>query len=135
MKAWLIYLFWPNPGNAGYDNPKVIALMVVCLLLIIGSFVLSRWRKQLANQSLKRVSRSWPTACVWFGLTGLLFTISRVEQIQFLAMRALWAVWLVIGILYVVLQIRAVRLRTYEILPSVKSDDARTKYLPKRKRR
>jgi len=135
MNAWLTYLFWPNPGNAGYDTPKVIALIVLSMLLIVGSFAIARWRNSLTNQSLKKVSRSWSTASVWFGLTGLVLTVSRVEQIQFLSMRALWGVWLVIAILYFTLQVRTVRMRTYEVLPSVKSSDPRAKYLPKRKRR
>lgn len=135
MTAWMSYLFWPNPGNTGYDNPKVIALIVASLLLIVGSFVLSRWRSKLTNASLKKVSRSWPTACVWFGLLALLFTISRVEQIQFLAMRFLWVLWAAAAAFYIVLQVRAVRTRTYEVLPTVTSSDPRSKYLPKRKRR
>jgi hypothetical protein len=135
MSAWSSYLFWPNPGNTGYDNPKVIALIVVCLLLVIGSFVLSRWRGRLTNASLKKVSKSWPMACVWFGLLGLLFTVSRVEQIQFLAMRFLWVLWAAAAVLYVLLQIRMVRTRTYEVIPTEKSRDPRSRYLPKRKRR
>lgn len=135
MNAWISYIFWPNPGNAGYDNPKVIALIVVSFLLIVGSFVISRWRMRLSNQSVKKVSRSWSTASVWFGLTALLFTVSRVEQIQFLSMRLLWFIWALVLVWYVVLQVRAVRMRTYEVLPSMKKEDPRTKYLPKRKRR
>lgn len=135
MKDMLVYLFWPNPGNTGYDNPKVMALIVLSFALIIGSFFLSRWRQKLTNQSLKKVSRSWSTASVWFGLIGLLLTISRVEQIQFLAMRFLWALWIVAAVVYVLLQIRIVHMRTYEVLPTVKSEDPRSKYLPKRKRR
>lgn len=135
MNSWLSYIFWPNPGNAGYDNPKVIALLAICLLLIGGSFVLGRWRNGLTNQSLKKVSRSWASASFWFGFTGFLFTIARVEQIQFLAMRFLWFVWVLIAAVYVYVQIRAVRTRTYEVLPRVKKSDARSKYLPTRKRR
>jgi hypothetical protein len=135
MNSWLSYIFWPNPGNAGYDNPKVIALLVISLLLIAGSFVLGRWRNGLTNQSLKKVSRSWGSVTFWLGLTGFLFTIARVEQIQFLAMRFLWLVWFVIAVLFIILQIRAVRTRTYEVIPTVKKSDARSKYLPTRKRR
>lgn len=135
MNAWLSYIFWPNPGNAGYDNPKVIALIVFCLLLVVGSFAIARWRNRLTNQSLKKVSRSWSTASVWFGLSGLLFTIARVEQIQFLAMRLMWLIWAIFAVLFIVLQVRAVRTKTYEVLPTKKSTDVRAKYLPKRKRR
>lgn len=135
MNAWLTYIFWPNPGNAGYDNPKVIALIVLCALLIAVSFLITRWRSHLSNHSLKKVSRSWSTASVWFGLTGLLFTVARVEQIQFLSMRLLWLLWAIFAVFFIVLQIRAVRMRTYEVLPSIQSSDARSKYLPKRKRR
>lgn len=135
MNSWLSYIFWPNPGNAGYDNPKVIALLVISLLLIAGSFVLGRWRNGLTNQSLKKVSRSWGSSAFWFGFSGFLFTVARVEQIQFLAMRFLWLVWILIAAVYVYVQIRAVRTRTYEVLPRVKKHDARSKYLPTRKRR
>lgn len=135
MNAWLSYIFWPNPGNTHYDNPKVIALIVICFLLVIGSFILTRWRKNLQNQSLKKVSRSWSAASLWFGLTGLLFTVSRVEQIQFLSMRFLWLLWAIAAVFYVYVQVRTVRMRTYEVIPSVKREDPRSKYLPKRKRR
>lgn len=134
MKAWLSYIFWPNPGSAHYDNPKVIALLVVCALLVVASFAISRWRQSLHNQSLKKVTRSWPSASLWFGLTGLLFTVSRAEQIQFLSMRALWFIWGAAALLYVILQVRAVRTRTYEVVPRVKKEDPRSKYLPRRKR-
>lgn len=134
MKAWLSYFFWPNPGNANYDNPKVIALLVFCALLVIASFVISRWRDGLHNQSLKKVSRSWSSASLWFGLTGLLFTVSRAEQIQFLSMRALWLIWAAAAVLFIALQIRAVQTRTYEVIRATKKEDPRSKYLPKRKR-
>lgn len=135
MNSWLSYIFWPNPGNAGYDNPKVILLLALSLLLIIGSFVVTRWRNQATNQSLKKVSRTWSSALFWFGCIALILTIARVEQIQFLAMRFLWFIWVVIAALYVYVQGRAVRTQTYEVLPTVKKHDARSKYLPSRKRR
>ncbi len=135
MNAWLSYIFWPNPGSTSYDNPKVIALIVLSIVLIAGSWLITRWRNRLSNQSLKKVSRSWSTASVWFGLTALLFTIARVEQIQFLSMRFLWLIWALILALFIVLQVRAVRMRTYEVLPTITSNDPRSKYLPKRKRR
>ncbi len=135
MNSWLSYIFWPNPGNTGYDNPKVIALLVFALLLIAGSFVITRWRNHATNQSLKKVSRSWSTATFWFGCIAFILIIARVEQIQFLAMRFLWFVWVLIAVLYVYAQVRAVRTRTYEVLPTVQKKDARSKYLPSRKRR
>lgn len=134
MNAWLSYIFWPNPGNAHYDNPKVMALLVMCLLLVVASFALSRWRNGLANPSLKKVSKSWSGASFWFGVLGILLTVARVEQIQFLAMRFLWFIWFACAVLFVVAQVYVVRTRTYEVLPSHTPTDDRAKYLPKRKR-
>lgn len=135
MTTLLTYLFWPNPGNAGYDSPKAIALMVFCLLLIIAAFGISFWRKRQENQARRRLSRSWAAASAWFGATGLFLVIARVEQIQFLAMRFLWVLWVCAAIAYIVFQVRSYRLKYYEVIPAKKINDPRSKYLPKRKRR
>ncbi len=135
MNSFLVYLFWPNPGNAGYDSPKVIALMVICILLVVAAFGISMWRRKLQNQLRRKLSRSWATASAWFGFTGLVLIIARVEQIQFLAMRFLWALWLLAAVLYIVFQVRSYRLKYYEVVPATAPSDPRSKYLPKRKRK
>lgn len=134
MSNFLTYIFWPNPGNADYGSPKSLALIVVCLLLIVASFILSRWRKRQGDQVLRRLSKSWSSASVWFGIVGLILVIARVEDIQYLAMRLWWIVWAACIALYVILQIRRYRMRYYQVLPSQSSSDPRDKYLPKRKR-
>lgn len=135
MKNLFVYLFWPNPGNAHYDNPKVMLVIAVCVLLVVAAVVISFWRKRLQNQQLRKLSRSWSSASAWFGLTGILLTVSRVENIQFLAMRALWGFWLAVLVLYVYAQVRGYRAKYYEVVPVTSPKDPRSKYLPKRKNR
>lgn len=135
MSNLLTYIFWPNPGNADYGSPKSLALIVICLLLVIASLVISRWRKRRSDQVLRRLSSSWSTASLWFGLVGLVLVVARVEEIQYIAMRLWWIVWGLLLALYVVLQIRRYRTRYYQVLPAQSVNDPRDKYLPKRKRR
>ncbi len=135
MSSFLVYIFWPNPGNASYDSPKVIALMILCILLVAAAFGLSMWRRKLHNQLQRKLSRSWASASAWFGFIGLVLIIARVEQIQFLAMRFMWALWLLAAVLYVVFQVRNYRMKYYEVVPASSPSDPRSKYLPKRKRK
>lgn len=132
---YLVYLFWPNPGNATYESPKAMALLIACAVLIIASFIISYWRKKLVTNSVTRkLSRSWPSAAFWFGLTGLIFVVSRVEGISYLSMRFLWVLWglALLGFLYA--QWRLFRARHYEVLPREEKNDPRVKYLPKKKK-
>jgi hypothetical protein len=135
MNAFLMYLFWPNPGSSGYANPKALALLVVCVVLIAGALAVSTWRSRQSNPRMKRLSRSWSVASFWFGFVGLLLVVARVEEIQFLAMRFLWVLWAIAAVLYILLQVKLFRARFYEELPIQRSDDPRQAYLPKRKRR
>jgi amino acid transporter len=135
MTNILSYIFWPNPGNADYDSPKVIALMILCVLLMLATFGISYWRRSVANQSMRRISKSWASASFWFGLVGLILIVARVEQIQYIAMRFMWALWLLVLVAYLYLQVRNYRLRYYEVLPNEPTVDPRSKYLPKKKRR
>ncbi len=128
------FFFYPNPGNADYSSPKSIALMVFCALLIVGAGAVSVWRRRLQNAVTRKLSRSWSTAMVWFGISGLLLVIARVEQIQFVSMRILWVVWFVIALFFIILQMRLFRARHYEVLPKEVSRDPRAKYLPKKRR-
>ena len=134
MSAVLTYLFWPNPGNASYDSPKALALLVFCIALIVGSFAIAAWRKKTANQVMRKLSKSWAGASFWFGLIGLVLVVSRVENIQFVAMRFLWLLWLVAAALYLFVQWRVYRARYYEVLPTHTIADPRAKYLPRQKR-
>lgn len=135
MNDFFTYIFWPNPGNASYDSPKALALLIFCAVLVVGSFALSAWRKRQGNQLMRRLSKSWPTAAFWFGLLGLLFVVARVEQIQFIAMRFMWVLWGIGAVIYIVFQLRKYRTRYYEVLPATSVEDPRSRYLPKRKRR
>jgi hypothetical protein len=134
LKPLFVYLFWPNPGNAYYVSPKIQVLLVVCVLLILLSFAVRLWRRNMPNPVMKRLSRSWPTAAFWFGVSGLVFLISRVEGVGFLAMRFWWVAWGAIIALYLGVQIRMFKMRYYEPLPREKGDDTLARYLPKKKR-
>lgn len=134
LRSLFVYLFWPNPGNAHYDNPKVQVLLVLCGLLILLSFTIRFWRRGMGNPVLKKLSRSWPTALFWFGVVGVLFIVSRVEGVGFLAMRVWWVLWGAAIALTVGLQIRFFRMRYYEPLTREKIDDPRERYLPRKKK-
>lgn len=135
MKDFLVFLFWPNPGNASYTSPKALVLFVFCALLIAVAVGISFWRKRMTNPQMKKISRSWGTASFWFGLVGLFLVVARVEQIQYLAMRFLWLIWILLAVLYVFIQVKRYRARYYEVLPSQTTVDPRVKYLPKQKRK
>lgn len=127
------YLFWPNPGNASYGSPKASGLLLFCALLILLSFFLSFWRKRQSEQ-LRRLSSSWSSVSFWFGLTGIFLTVARVEQIQYVAMRLWWVVWILCAALYLFFQVKVFRMRYYEVLPKIGGFDPRAKYLPKSRR-
>lgn len=129
------YWFWPNPGNADYTSPKALAVIVLCIAAIVASFVLPRIRNGWQNPQLKKVSRTWATACGWFGWIGLVLVIARVEEIQYVGMRFLWVLWVVALALYLYVQVRVYRNRYYEVIPNRPAEDARAQYLPKRKKR
>ncbi len=131
----LSFFFYPNPGNADYSSPKSVALIILCVLLIVAAVVVSLWRKNHKNPITKKLSRSWSTVVFWFGFTGLILVVARVEQIQFIAMRIWWVVWLALAVLFTVFQMRSFRTRHYEVLPKKVSHDPRAKYLPGKKRR
>ncbi len=135
MNAFLTYLFWPNPGNADYTSPKALVLLLVCVLAVVASFALPRWRNRSANPQLKKLSKSWAAACGWFGWTGLVLVIARVEEIQYVGMRFLWVLWGLALLGYLFIQWKLWRARYYEILPAQPTVDARAQYLPKRKKR
>lgn len=134
MKSFLIYLVWPNPGNAGYDNPKIQVLLVVCVLLVLLSFTMRFWRRSMRNPVTKRLSRTWPSAAFWFGLIGLVLVVSRVEGIGFLAMRLWWIILAGVVALYLFFQVKIFRARHYQQVPREFTDDPREKYLPHRKK-
>ena len=130
----LRYLFYPNPGQAEYTSMSMLIVAGVCAALIIVSFVIRFWRKGLTNPVTRKLSKSWSSVSFWFGVSGLLLVVCRVERIQFLAMRFLWVIWALLLIIYVILQIRLFRMRHYEVIPMAKVEDPRDKYLPKKKK-
>lgn len=131
---WIFsYLFWPNPEATTYDNSKVMMLLILCGSLVLLSFLLSFWRRRVRNPVTKRLSRTWASAAFWFGVTGLLFIVSRVEGISFLSMRFWWIVWALSVLFYLFVQLRLFRARHYTILPKERIDDPREKYLPRKK--
>lgn len=129
----LSYLFWPNPGLSSYDNPKILLLLALCFGLVIASFVLRAWRNK-TSPVIRKIAKGWPTALLTFGLFGLLFTVSRVEGVQYVSMRIWWIVWAASAVFYAYLQVKKYRARYYEILPATSVEDPRSKYLPRKKR-
>jgi len=134
LQSLFIYLFWPNPGNAHYDSRSMLTLLIVCALLVLFSFLFRFVRLRMGNPVLKKLSRSWASAAFWFGATGLMLVVSRVEGVGFLAMRFLWLLWGILFAFYLGVQIRFFRLRYYEKIPTRVSEDPRDRYLPKRKK-
>ena len=135
LRSLLHYFFYPNPGHASYGDSWVIGILAACAALVLLSFAIRLWRSRQENPITKKLSRSWASASFWFGITGILFIVSRVEGIQFLAMRFPWVLFGVAAVLYLFFQIRQFRARHYEILPNMRVEDAREKYLPQRKKR
>ncbi|MBM3230794.1 hypothetical protein FJZ28_00525 [Candidatus Peregrinibacteria bacterium] len=133
MSEFFTYIFWPNPPAPAYSSPKVMLALGVCLLMVVCSFAVSRWRKGLQNPVTRKLSASWSAALLWFGLIGLFLAVCRVEGIAFLSMRLFWAVWALALVAYVLLQWKVWRMRHYEIVPQVKNEDPRARYLPKKK--
>jgi len=128
------YIFWPRPPALGYEDPKIQAALLLCLVLIVLSFVIKYWRKKQANPITRKLSKSWSSAVLWFGVIGLVLTVARAEDISYVSMRFLWVVLGLIMILFVFLQYKLFRSRHYEKLPSAVQEDPRDKYLPKKKR-
>lgn len=135
IMPFLTYWFYPNPHSVSYTSPKAFVVLLLCFALIAGSFVLKAWRKKTKNPVTRKLSASWPTACMWFGITGLVMVVARVESISYVSMRMWWAVWVVVAGLYVFAQYRLFKARHYEPVPGKKTEDPRQEFLPKKKKR
>lgn len=135
MTSFFVYLFWPNPGGWTYSSSAALSLLVLSILLIVSSFAISRWRASLHNPRTRLLSRSWSSASLWFGVSALVLVVSRVESIQFIAMRVLWILWLFFLAAFVVFQVVQFRRRHYTIAPPQRVIDQREKYLPKAKQK
>jgi len=132
----MTYLFWPNPPTAAYSSTKVVLLLVICFGMVVASFIIKHWRRNLSNAVTKKLSRSWSLVLMWLGLVGLFLVVCRVEGISFVSMRAWWGVWLLVALIYAGIQMKMFRARHYELVPQKQEpDDPREKYLPKQKRR
>jgi hypothetical protein len=135
MLSLLRYFFYPNPGAASYTTPTQLGLLLLCAALVAASFGIGFWRKGVQNPVTKKLSRSWSSVSFWMGIVGAVLVVARVEQIQFVAMRFLWVLWVAVGLIYVYLQLRLFRAKHYEVLPRERVDDPRNRYLPGKKRR
>lgn len=131
----LSYWFYPNPGATSYENPKVIALLLLGVVLFLSSFLVRAIVRRSQNPVLVRLARSWPSALRWFGGTAVVLTVVRVETIQFLSMRALWIVWGGALLLYFVVQWRIFRFHYYTTQRRAPLQDPRDPYLPRSKKR
>lgn len=130
----LSYLFWPNPGGGAYTDPHPLIALTACGLLLLGSLVLRVLRARSLSGSFRRLSQGWARAALWFGVVGLLLTVARAEEIQYVAMRFWWIVFGASAVLYMFMQWRRVQCIWYEVIPSHPVGDPREKYLPHRKR-
>ncbi len=133
MTYFLSYWFWPNPAGWHYHDARVETLLIVSATLVVLSFVISRWRARNANPITRNLSKSWSSASFWFGFVALILTVSRVETIQFLSMRILWALWFLFLALFVLLQIVQFQRRHYTVVKRAHVADERDRYLPKKK--
>ncbi len=134
MKSLIVYWFWPNPGGWHYADAHVRLILGICLLFVVGSFVIAYLRSRTSNPMTKILSKSWPSAAFWFGIVGAVLVVSREATIQFMSMRILWVVWGLLLGLYLFIQILSFRRRHYTVLQSQRVVDEREKYLPKRKK-
>jgi hypothetical protein len=133
MKQFLIYWVWPNPGGWHYDDRKITVALVLCGALIVLSFIIRFWRSRLKNTVTRNLSSSWSRATFWFGVVAIILIVSRVEEIQFMAMRLTWALWFGALFLYLLFQFFQFRRRHYTLLERVQVVDERDKYLPHNK--
>ena len=131
----LSYLFWPNPGNAYYNSPTMLAMLLVGVALIAAAVGLRLWRQRLRDSVQKKLSRAWPATAAWFGVVLLFLVVARVEQIQFFAMRILVVLWAAALVLAVAFHVRRYRSRYYQVIPTRKIEDPREEYLPKKRKR
>ncbi|MEQ1849422.1 MAG: hypothetical protein ABL890_02425 [Candidatus Peribacteraceae bacterium] len=134
MTQFLTYWLWPNPAGWTYSTNSVLLLLSISAALIVLSFLLKGWRRKLATGMTKTLSRSWSSACMWFGILGLFLTVSRVEQIQFLSMRVLWLLWAFCLGLYVLFQFWQFQRRHYTVERMVSAPSEYDRYLPKKKK-
>lgn len=130
----LKYLFRPLPAHLEYSSPLITSLLLVCAALLIASVGLRFWRKKLRNPITKKLTQSWSGVSLGLSLVGFVLVVSRVEGIQYLAMRFFWVIWAVVAALYVVLQLKLWRSRYYQVLPRAQVVDPRDQYLPKAKK-
>lgn len=128
-------LFYPLPVRADYFGSTLLPLLIACVGLIVASFAIRFWRSRMKSSLLRKLSSSWSTTCVWFGLTGLVLIVARAEGIQYVAMRFWWVVWGLAGLAFILLQLKIFRARHYQVIPTVKAEDPRDPYLPRAKRK
>lgn len=135
MTQFFSYWFWPNLAGWSYGEQNVTILLALTIAMVVLSFIVRYWRRHIKNPMTRTLSRSWPTALLWFGLTGVVMVISRTEQIQFLSMRALWALWMLLLVVFAFYQFLQFQRRHYTVVRGQPGPaDERSKYLPRKKR-
>jgi hypothetical protein len=134
VKAFFSYWLWPNPAGWQYADGKVQILLVACIVAVILSFFFVVIRSRFLDARARTLSSSWSSALFWFGVVGLVLTVSRVEMIQFLSMRLLWAFFALSLALYILIQMMQFRRRYYSVVQQAHVIDERDKYLPRQKR-
>lgn len=134
MRQILEYFFWPHPPHTDFSNPKVVLVLLTCLGFVVLSFVLRFLRRRSHDAMFKKLSRTWPSAMLWFGIVGAVLLVSRVTEIQYVAMRIWWFVWAAALLFFIFVQYKQYRTRHYEILPRGPKVDPRDPYLPGRRK-
>lgn len=128
------YLFYPNLGTGSYTSTNVSIILGISALFVIASIVSRVWRKKQQNSVMRKLTKSWPSSFLWFGIVGAVLAVSRVEGIQFVSMRVWTLVWAACFLLFALFQTMKFRRRYYEVIPQVKTEDPKDRYLPKKKK-
>jgi hypothetical protein len=127
------YWLYPNPGNAHYISLKALAVISICVVLIVGSLAVSKWRKGMDSSVTKKLTKGWAGKMRLFAFVGIFLVICRVEEIQFFAMRGLLMTWGITLFIYVVFQAWWFKRKNYKIIKKKRITDPRDKYLPGKK--
>ncbi|MFA7308687.1 MAG: hypothetical protein WC045_01275 [Patescibacteria group bacterium] len=85
----------------------MIFFSVLVLLAIVTAFLAYKKRKSV-YRPLYAYLANWG---LWVGLVGLLLVFFRLQGIPYFSMRALFAAWIIMAIVWIVLGLKAV-LRT-----------------------
>jgi len=102
------YIFNPEPGYYFTSAPFFLIFFSVLVLLAIVTAFLAYKKRKSVYRPLYAYLANWG---LWVGLVGLLLVFFRLQGIPYFSMRALFAAWIIMAIVWIVLGLKAV-LRT-----------------------